>query len=234
MRAAMPNAILVIEDEEALGMIIGDRLKNEGYEVEQARDGEEGLKKAIKGTFNAIVLDLMLPKKDGLSVCRDLRRSGIGTPILMLTARSAITDKVEGLRIGADDYLTKPFSMLELIARIETLLRRPAVKLDQRSDRIVEFGAIRVDLLGTEVLRAGKPVRMSAREFQLLRFFLENPGRALSREDLLRRVWGFDQNKLTRTVDVHVATLRHKLEDDPRRPRFFRTIQGVGYMFKSS
>jgi two-component system alkaline phosphatase synthesis response regulator PhoP len=229
----MQNTILLVEDEDALGMIIGDRLEKEGYAVEFARDGQEGYAKGSRGTFSLIVLDIMLPKRDGLAVCRDLRRAGVQTPILMLTARDKTPDKVAGLKIGADDYLTKPFSMLELVARIESLLRRPVAR-PTTTQHTTQFGAVRVDVLGTEVLRHGKAVRLSAREFQLLRFFLENPGAALSREELLRSVWGFDEHKMTRTVDVHVAALRQKLEDDPRRPRFFRTVQGVGYMFMPS
>jgi two-component system alkaline phosphatase synthesis response regulator PhoP len=227
----MPYTILVVEDEEVLGMIIRDRLESEGYAVENALDGDEACDKALKGSFNLIVLDVMLPKKDGFSVCRDLRRFGLAMPILMLTARSETPDKVAGLQIGADDYLTKPFSMMELVARIESLIRRSIGKaLSGR--HLFQFGSVRVDLLGTEVTRHGRAIRLSAREFQLLRFFLKNPGTPLSRDDLLRHVWGFDENKLTRTVDVHVAALRQKLEDDPRRPRFFRTVQGVGYMFR--
>src|SRR5262245_44295837 len=148
-RAAMPNTILVIEDEEALGMIIGDRLESEGYAVEFAHDGDEGFEKALGGTYSLIVLDIMLPKRDGLTVCRDLRRSGVGTPILMLTARKKTPDKVAGLKIGADDYLTKPFSMIELVARIESLLRRPVAR-PSTTRQVVQFGSVRVDLLGTE------------------------------------------------------------------------------------
>jgi len=173
----------------------------------------------------------MLPKRDGLDVCRDIRGSGLITPVLMLTARGRTSEKVNGLKIGADDYVTKPFKMPEILARVEALLRRAPTR-PAAPNAVSEFGRVRVDDRGTEVMRDGKVVDLSAREFQLLRFFLENKGTTLSREDLLTRVWGYSASMFTRTVDVHVASLRHKLEDDPRQPRFFVTVQGLGYKFK--
>jgi len=227
----MPSRILVVEDEAALRMTLGDRLRSEGYEIELAADGEEAFEKATQVPFDLIVLDVMLPDRDGLAVCRDLRRLGLGMPILMLTARTGVEDKVVGLRIGADDYVTKPFNMQELVARIETLLRRAPVNPTGRFVTC-HFGTVRVDLRGTETTRNDKRVNLSAREFQLLRFFIEHAGTALSRETLLREVWGFDSTRLSRTVDVHVASLRQKLESDPKQPEFFLTVQGVGYRFK--
>jgi two-component system alkaline phosphatase synthesis response regulator PhoP len=225
------DSILLVEDEYALRMTLGDRLRKEGYVVDCAVDGEEGLDKATQLPFDLIILDLMLPRRDGLEVCGGIRRSGVITPILMLTARGRTPDKVAGLKIGADDYVTKPFKMPELLARIEALLRRaparPAVP-----PAVYQFGRIRVNLPGTEVRRDGTPVSLSAREFQLLRFLLENQDTTLSREDLLTRVWGYDASTYTRTVDVHVASLRQKLEDDPRQPRHFVTVQGLGYKFR--
>jgi two-component system, OmpR family, alkaline phosphatase synthesis response regulator PhoP len=225
------DSILLVEDEYALRMTLGDRLRKEGYLVDCAADGEEGFTKATQLPFDLIVLDLMLPRRDGLDVCNGIRQSGLITPILMLTARGRTPDKVAGLKLGADDYLTKPFKMPELLARIEALLRRGPTR-PAAPPAVYEFGNVRVDLRGTEAVRNGEIVNLSAREFQLLRFFLENQGMTLSRQDLLTRVWGYSASTFTRTVDVHVASLRQKLEDDPRRPRFFVTVQGMGYKFK--
>ena len=226
------DSILLVEDEHALRMTLGDRLRNEGYVVDYAVDGEEGFVKATQLPFDLIILDLMLPRRDGLDVCSGIRGSGVITPILMLTARGRTPDKVAGLKIGADDYVTKPFKMPELLARIEALLRRAPTR-PTAPPAVYEFGRVRVDIRGTEVVRDGAVVELSAREFQLLRFFLENQGTTLTREDLLTRVWGYSASTFTRTVDVHVASLRQKLEDDPRQPRFFVTVQGIGYKFKS-
>jgi two-component system alkaline phosphatase synthesis response regulator PhoP len=225
------DSILLVEDEHALRMTLGDRLRKEGYVVACAADGDEGFTKATQLPFDLIILDLMLPRRDGLDVCSGIRGSGVITPILMLTARGRTPDKVAGLKIGADDYVTKPFKMPELLARIEALLRRAPTR-PTTPPAVYEFGRIRVDVRGTEVVRDGKVVALSAREFQLLRFLLENPGTTLTREDLLTRVWGYSASTFTRTVDVHVASLRQKLEDDPRQPRFFVTVQGIGYKFK--
>jgi two-component system, OmpR family, alkaline phosphatase synthesis response regulator PhoP len=224
--------ILLVEDEYALRMTLGDRLRKEGYVVDYASDGDEGFAKATELPFDLIILDVMLPRRDGLAVCRDIRSSGLITPVLMLTARGRTSEKVNGLKIGADDYVTKPFKMPELLARVEALLRRaPTRPPEPRA--AYEFGRIRVDVRGTEVVRDGEVVSLSAREFQLLRFFLEHEGTTLSRQDLLTRVWGYNASTFTRTVDVHLASLRQKLEDDPRQPRFFITVQGLGYKFRS-
>ena len=226
------DSILLVEDEYALRMTLGDRLRKEGYLVDCAVDGDEGLDKATHLPFDVIILDLMLPRRDGMQVCSGIRAAGVITPVLMLTARGRIPDKVAGLKIGADDYVTKPFKMPELLARIEAVLRRAPTR-PAAPPVIYEFGSVRVDVRGTEVLRDGQPVNLSAREFQLLRFFLEHDGTTLSREDLLTRVWGYSASTFTRTVDVHVGSLRQKLEDDPRQPRFFVTVQGLGYKFRA-
>jgi two-component system alkaline phosphatase synthesis response regulator PhoP len=225
------DSILLVEDEHALRMTLGDRLRKEGYLVDCAADGDEGLGKATEMPFDLIILDIMLPRRDGLSVCGGIRRSGVITPILMLTARGRTPDKVAGLKTGADDYVTKPFKMPELLARVEALLRRAPARVPV-STAVHEFGRLRVDVRGTEVLRDGEAVSLSAREFQLLRFFLEHPQTTLSREELLTRVWGYDASTFTRTVDVHVASLRQKLEDDPRQPHHLLTVQGLGYKFR--
>ena len=223
-----PN-ILFVEDEEALRMTVGDRLRNEGYSVSCAVDGDEGFDKAMHLPFDLIVLDLMLPRCDGLTVCHDIRQAGLVTPILILTARGQTMDKVAGLKTGADDYVTKPFNMQELMARIEALLRRAP---SQRSkDGLYQFGSVRVDRRGTEVTRGGRLVDLSTREFQLLQYFIDHAGATLSRERLLTDVWGYSAQAYTRTVDVHVSSLRQKLEDNPKQPIFIQTIQRVGYKF---
>jgi two-component system alkaline phosphatase synthesis response regulator PhoP len=223
--------ILVVEDEEALRVALSDRLKNEDYVVESAGDGEEGFEKALEGRFDLLILDVMLPRKKGFDICRDLRKAGLVVPIIMLTARSETVDKVLGLKIGADDYVTKPFEMIELMARIEALLRRAPSQPAADDQKIHEFGQVRIDLVGTSVMRKGKVVPLSAREFQLLRYFVQHPGATLSRDVLLREVWGYNADAFTRTVDVHVASLRQKLEVDSKKPEFFVTVQGLGYKF---
>ena len=223
--------VLFVEDEEALRMTVGDRLRNEGYAVECAADGDEGFDKATQIPFDLIILDVMLPRRSGFVVCRDIRQAGLITPILMLTARGQTSDKVNGLKIGADDYVTKPFNMLELMARVEALLRRAPSRPAAQTGGF-DFGSIHVDLVGTEATRDGEVVNLSAREFQLLRYFIEHRGATLSRDELLKQVWGYSADMYTRTVDVHVASLRQKLEEDPKQPKFILTVQGLGYKFK--
>jgi two-component system alkaline phosphatase synthesis response regulator PhoP len=225
----MNERILLVEDEPGLRLTLSDRLGREGYAVETASDGEQAMQAAIADSFDLIVLDIMLPRKNGLDVCRDLRQSGYATPILMLTARGQTLDKVVGLKLGADDYLTKPFEMPELLARIEALLRRAAQGPSRSA--VHRFGRVQVDLRQTEVQRDGKVVQLSAKEFQLLRYFLEHRGETLSRERLLTDVWGYERSLSTRTVDVHVAWLRQKLEADPKQPQLILTIHGLGYKF---
>jgi two-component system alkaline phosphatase synthesis response regulator PhoP len=200
--------------------------------VESAANGEEGFEKATQLPFDLIILDVMLPKKSGFDVCREVREAGLITPILMLTARGQISDKVNGLKIGADDYVTKPFNMQELMARVEALLRRAPIRPAAQA-AVSDFGSVHVDLTGTEATRDGKVVNLSAREFQLLRYFIEHRGATLSRDELLKQVWGYSADMYTRTVDVHVASLRQKLEDDPKQPQYILTVQGLGYKFKT-
>lgn len=225
----MNESILLIEDEEALRMTLSDRLRSEGYIVEFAGDGEQGYDKATRLPFDLIILDIMLPRRNGLDVCRGIRQAGLATPILVLTARGQTFDKVAGLKLGADDYVTKPFDTMELIARVEALLRRSATRAGQGVHR---FGPIRVDLRGTQVTREGEVVYLTAREFQLLRYFIEHSGTTLSRSEILREVWEYDHDTYTRTVDVHVASLRQKLEDSPRKPKWITTVPGLGYKFQ--
>lgn len=226
----MNENILLVEDEEALRMTLSDRLRNEGYVVDFAVDGDEGLDKATGLPFDLIILDIMLPHRNGLDVCRDIRGAGLATPILLLTARDQTIDKVLGLKLGADDYVTKPFDTLELMARVEALLRRrPSARTSQT---IYQRGPLRMDIRKTEVTCDGNPVLLSAREFQLLRHFMEHPGATLSRNELLREVWGYEDGTFTRTVDVHIAGLRQKLEKDPKRPETIVTVPGMGYKLK--
>ena len=228
----MRGNVLFVEDEEALQMTVGDRLRKEGYTVEYAANGDEGLEKATQLPFDLIILDVMLPKRDGFEVCRKIRDAGLITPVLILTARGQTSDKVTGLKIGADDYVTKPFNMLELMARVEALLRRAPIRPAAQSAGI-DFGSIHLDLMGTETTRDGKPIGLSAREFQLLRYLVERRGATISREELLKQVWGYSADMYTRTVDVHIAGLRQKLEDYPKQPQFILTVQGLGYKFRA-
>ena len=225
----MNENILLIEDEQALRMTLSDRLQSEGYVVDFSPDGEQGFEKATTLPFDLIILDIMLPHRSGLDVCRDIRLAGLGTPILLLTARGQTVDKVVGFKLGADDYVTKPFDTLELMARIEALLRRAPTRTGQG---ILQFGSVRVDIRGTQVTREGSPVYLSAREFQLLRYFVERKGITLSRDEILREVWGYEAGTFTRTVDVHVASLRQKLEKTPKKPEIILTVPGIGYKFQ--
>jgi two-component system alkaline phosphatase synthesis response regulator PhoP len=230
MKNNMAAKILIIEDEPGLVTTLRDRLRKHGYLVSAARDGETGLEMALRKPVDLILLDLMLPGQNGLTVCEKLRKTGSTAPILMLTARRQTKDKVAGLKAGGDDYLTKPFQMSELLARVKALLRRAATARDMAPARH-QFGSIAIDTRSTEVTRDGHVVPMSAKEFQLLRYFVEHPNITLSREELLREVWGYGEFPSTRTVDVHVAWLRQKLESSPKNPRFILTVVRFGYKF---
>ena len=224
----MNESILLVEDEAALRTTLSDRLRGEGYVVDTAVDGHEAFDKVTNLPFDLVILDLMLPSRSGLDVCRDIRQAGMATPILILTARNQTIDKVLGLKLGADDYVTKPFESAELIARIEVLLRRVPIQIGQG---VAEFGSIHVDIRRANVTRDGKPVYLTGREFQLLRYFIERAGSTVPRKELLQSVWGYDADSLTRTVDTHVASLRQKLEEDAKRPELIVTVTGVGYKF---
>jgi len=226
----MNERILLIEDEPGLVKTLGDRLRNEGYLVSCITDGDEGFTIAQQECFQLILLDVMLPGKNGFDICRDLRRAGIGTPILMLTARGLLAEKVVGLKLGADDYLTKPFETMELLARIEALLRRAAPRTTDHLGSY-RFGNIEVDFRRAEVMRAGEPIKLTSRELALLRCFILRRESLLTRDELLNEVWNHTETPYTRTVDVHVAALRQKLESDPRRPQFILTVHGSGYKF---
>lgn len=224
----MNEKILLVEDEAAIRMAICDRLESEGYVVESVSDGDKGYRQALRNSYDILLLDVMLPKKSGFDVCRDLRGAGINIPILMLTARSQVVDKVVGLRMGADDYLTKPFEPAELLARVEALLRRSR---NSGGDSLRQYGSLRIDLRGTTVTRGGEIVSLSAREYRLLEYFITHSGITLSRDDLLRDVWGYSTEVFSRTVDVHVGSLRQKIEIDPKKPQLILTVPGLGYKF---
>jgi two-component system, OmpR family, alkaline phosphatase synthesis response regulator PhoP len=221
--------LLLVEDEPGLVLTLTDRLAGEGYAVETCTDGESGLTRAGAEPFDLVLLDIMLPKLGGLEVLRELRRRRVETPIILLTARGQVVDKVVGLKLGADDYVTKPFEMIELLARIEAKLRRgPSAPHPVDGYR---FGDIHLDFRRAEVTRDGQPLDLSAREFQLLKYFVEHRGATLTRDELLNQVWGYHAMPSTRTVDVHVAWLRQKVEPNPRRPQYILTIHGMGYKF---
>lgn len=222
------HRILFVEDQDAFAVGVLDRLRSEGYEVERLPAGDEGYARAKNRSFDVIILDVMLPGKNGFDICRDLRRDGIETPILMLTARGEISDRVVGLKLGADDYLVKPFDPLELLARIEALLRRASGQPAKSAEQF-EFGDIRVDLKNNEVTRNNQTLSLSRGEYKLLRYLLEHRGSTISREELLDKVWGMESDTMSRTVDVHIANLRKKIEPDPRYPQYILTLKGFGY-----
>jgi len=226
----MSKRILLVEDEPGLVVTIGDFLRSEDYTVETAEDGESGLKRASEEGFDLLILDVMLPRKNGFDILRDLRQSKIFTPVIMLTARGQVVDKILGLKLGADDYLTKPFDPGEMLARIEAVLRRAPSDVIPPME-VYTFGDVRVDFRRAEVTRSGQPVEMPAREYQLLRHFIENRETTLTRDDLLNKVWGYDSLTVTRTIDVHVGLLRQKLEPNPRHPQYLVTVHGLGYKF---
>ncbi len=209
-------------------MTLTDRLIADGYEVESATTYAMASTMATSAAFDAILMDVMLPGGSGFDLCREVRQRGIATPILMLTARGQIVDRVVGLKLGADDYLVKPFDMAELLARIEALLRRSPPGQSADTDR---FGDVSIDFRRAEIVKAGTRIELSAREFKLLKYFVEHRGAALTRDELLNEVWGYNAMPSTRTVDVHVAWLRQKLEDNPRHPQFIHTVHGIGYKF---
>jgi DNA-binding response OmpR family regulator len=227
--ARRPAKILVVEDEPNMVAGLRDNFEFEGYEVITARDGVDGLQRALDESPDLVVLDVMMPRLSGLEVCRQLRAKRASIPIIMLTARGQEVDKVVGLELGADDYVTKPFSIRELLARVKAILRRTAVvpkDQDQHS-----FGDVEVDLQRCRVVRSGKAIDISSTEFELLKYFICHSGETLSRDRLLEDVWGYDNYPTTRTIDTHLVRLRQKLEPDPEQPQYFLTVHGTGYRF---
>jgi two-component system alkaline phosphatase synthesis response regulator PhoP len=226
----MSRRILVVEDAEDLATVLRDRFRRAGYSVETVHDGESALRSIEQNDHDLVLLDVMLPGISGFDVCRELRQRNDATPILMLTARSETVDKIVGLQLGADDYVTKPFDMGELVARVEALLRRTSYGPGVREGRLT-FGDIEVDLPGAEVRRGGVRLVLTAREFLLLRHLIENWGVVQSREVLLKAVWNYDAALTTKTLDVHIAWLRQKIEEEPSRPKHIVTVRGLGYKF---
>ena len=227
--APRPARILVVEDEPNMVAGLRDNFEFEGYDVITAGDGIEGLRRALEESPDLVILDVMMPKMSGLEVCKQLRAQRDSIPIIMLTARGQELDKVVGLELGADDYVTKPFSIRELLARVKAVLRRTAVvpkHQDQHS-----FGNVEVDLRRHRVLRSGKALEVSSKEFELLKYFICHSGETLSRDRLLEEVWGYENYPTTRTVDTHLVRLRQKLEPDPEQPQYFLTVHGTGYRF---
>jgi DNA-binding response OmpR family regulator len=224
----MPK-VLIVEDDAAMATALSDGFTYEGYEIALARDGDAGLKAARESAPDVIVLDVMLPKMSGLDVCKRLRAEGSNVPIMMLTARGQEIDKVLGLKLGADDYVTKPFGFMELIARVEALLRRTSA--GGRAAEIYGFGDVLVDFKKAELRKRGETVEVTARELKLLEYFIAHRGEVVPRERLLDQVWEYDAAPLTRTVDMHVAKLRKKIENDPADPKFIVTVHRMGYKF---
>ena len=223
--------ILVIEDEPSVAIALRDSLESEGYQVQTAKDGSEGLRLASVKVGDdgpeLIILDLMLPKISGLEVCQRLRRAGVETPVIMLTARGAASDAAFGLKLGADDYIPKPFDVGELLARVEAVLRR--AKPPQAGPEVVSIGDVRLDLRRLRATRKGKPLDLSPREFEILQFLIAHAGETVTREQLLHHIWGEHASLYTRTIDAHITRLRHKLEADPADPQHIITIHRVGY-----
>lgn len=224
---AVKKVILVVEDEAAMVRLLRDNLTYEGYEVLVAGDGEAAVETALRARPDLILLDIMLPKLDGLSVCRQLREKRLDTPIIMLTARNLEQDKITGLKIGADDYMTKPFSVSELLARTEATLRRA----DRKPYNTYTFGNVRLDFGNFTANKGGMDLELSPREFDLLRYLIENRGRVISRTEMLARVWHYGGDLHTRTIDTHILNLRQKLEDTPSNPAFIQTVHRIGYRF---
>ena len=221
--------ILLIEDEQAMVRALQDAFEHHGYSVKNAGDGETGLDLARSEHPDLILLDVMLPGQDGFEVCRRLRAGGCTAPILMLTARSEEVDRVVGLEIGADDYIVKPFSTRELLARVKAHLRRSAHAPPETAR--CEFGDVSVDFAGSVISRAGEPVELTSTELTILKLLVDRKNEVVSREQILNHVWGYETYPESRTVDTHILNLRHKLEGDPRKPRFILTVHGLGYKF---
>jgi two-component system alkaline phosphatase synthesis response regulator PhoP len=227
----MKQRLLLIEDEATLSVLLCERLEREGYSMTACKDGIQGLSQAMSGAFDLLILDVRLPGRNGFEVCHELRRHSLDVPVLMLTARGDVKDRVKGLKIGADDYLVKPFDVTELLARIEALLRRARNSPPQLNGSLISFGNVIVDLQKEEVLRDGSPIALTAKEFELLRYFVAHPEERISRQALLKDVWGYQAMPHTRTVDFHVAQLRQKLEANPKTPRHILTAHRSGYRF---
>jgi DNA-binding response OmpR family regulator len=226
----MKTRILVIEDEPSLGMAIRDELEFEGFEASVVEDGKAGLDRILSESLDLVVLDLMLPGKSGFEICREVRDRGMATPVIMLTARAQEVDRIRGLELGADDYMVKPFSLAELVARIRAVLRRTqGAGRTEGAPEILEVGELRLDVRKQEAFNRGRKVELTHKEFQLLELLLRHPGEVISRDEFLKRVWGEDIYVTPRTVDTHMASLRKKIEEEVDRPRYIQSVRGAGY-----
>jgi two-component system alkaline phosphatase synthesis response regulator PhoP len=226
----MKKRILVIEDEPSLSMAIRDELEFEGFEASVVENGIEGLDRILAEAPDLVILDLMLPRKSGFEICREVRDRGMDIPIIMLTARAQEVDRVRGLELGADDYVTKPFSLAELVARIRAVLRRTrGPSLSEEAQKILQIGELRLDARKQKAFMGQKQIELTHKEFQLLEFLLLHPGEVISRDEFLSRLWGEEIYVTPRNVDTHMASLRKKIEDDTDRPRYILSIRGAGY-----
>ena len=221
--------ILIIEDDPAIRIGLKETFTTEGYNVSDAETGTKGFELAGKHDFDLIVLDLILPGKDGIEICKDLRSDGVKTPIIMVTSRKEEIDKILGLEIGADDYVTKPFSIRELLARVKALIRRSTYEPGEIEE--VAFANLKIDFIKQEMLKGENPVRLSATEYRILHYFIDHESEVISRDKFLDEVWGYDSYPTTRTVDNYILSLRKKIEDDPAKPKHLLTIHKVGYKF---
>jgi DNA-binding response OmpR family regulator len=228
MEIKMPK-ILVVDDEQNMRTGLKDNLEFEGFDVETANDGEQGLKKILENSYNLIILDVMMPKKSGFDVCKEVRKEGITTPIILLTAKGEEIDKVVGLEIGADDYVTKPFSLRELLARVKAILRRGENLVMNEAARDIKIGKLEVNFNGYKAASKNKDVQMSHKEFEILHYLWKHRNSTVSRDDLLTEIWGYDENPATRTVDNFILKLRQKVENDPNHPQIILTVHGIGY-----
>ncbi|HMN48433.1 MAG TPA: response regulator transcription factor [Ignavibacteriaceae bacterium] len=224
----MPK-ILVVDDEQNMRTGLKDNFEFEGYDIETANDGEQGLKKILENSYNLIILDVMMPKKSGFDVCKEVRKAGITTPIILLTAKGEEIDKVVGLELGADDYITKPFSLRELLARVKAILRRGENLVMNEAAREVKIGKLEVNFNGYKATSKNKDVQLSHKEFEILHHLWKHRNTTVSRDDLLTEIWGYDENPATRTVDNFILKLRQKVETDPNHPQIILTVHGIGY-----
>lgn len=224
----MPK-ILVVDDEQNMRTGLKDNLEFEGYDVDTAADGEQGLKKILENNYHLIILDVMMPRKSGFDVCKEVRKNGITTPIILLTAKGEEIDKVVGLEIGADDYVTKPFSLRELLARVKAILRRGDNLVMNESDRDIKIGKLNVNFSGYKATFNNEDVAMSHKEFEILHYLWKHRNTTVSREDLLTEIWGYEETPTTRTVDNFILKLRQKIEIDSNHPQIILTVHGIGY-----
>jgi two-component system alkaline phosphatase synthesis response regulator PhoP len=222
--------ILIIEDDPAIRIGIKETFLSEGYSIEEADTGDIGFEIAQKSKFDLIILDLILPGKDGIEICKDLRNNGVKTPIIMVTSRKEEIDKILGLEIGADDYVTKPFSVRELVARVKALIRRSTYEPGEIEE--FTFADIKINFLNQEIFKGTNAVKLSATEFRILHYFIDHKGEVISRDKFLDEVWGYDSYPTTRTVDNYILSLRKKIEDDPANPKHLLTVHTVGYKFQ--